>query len=379
LTGAIASRLGAAGEIVMALNEALLDRIYEAAAIPEHWPDVLEKLAAIAGAQAGALVAYRGREPAGHTSSSLYREGYEDYLTNGSGIENVRPLRHLERQYPGFLSDLDVQSAEELERDEIYRRFLHPHGLQWTAGTLILSPSNDLLLVDVARAAGEAPFDRQSLEALDAYRPHIARASLLSARLGLRAATDMTDAMQLLGLPAIALGSAGKVVAVNSLVDGLGERIVSRSFERVGLTHPAADALLAAALTDASSGTTRSIPLPASEDQPALILHLLPVSRAAHDIFAAAKTLLLITDVTAPEAPTQELLAGLFDLTPAEARVARALASGLPLDRVAADFGLSVQTIRNQLAAVFHKTGTSRQVELLRLIAGSAPLRRPRK
>ena len=65
-----------------------------------------------------------------------------------------------------------------------------------------------------------------------------------------------------------------------------------------------------------------------------------------------------------------------FDLTPAEARVARALASGLPLDRVAAEFGLSVQTIRNQLAAVFHKTGTSRQVELLRLIAGSAPLSR---
>ncbi|MEO7221285.1 MAG: helix-turn-helix transcriptional regulator [Devosia sp.] len=363
----------------MALDEALLDRIYEAAAIPEYWPDVLEKLAAVAGAQAGALVAYRGREPAGHTSSALYRDGYDDYLRNGAEIENVRPLLHLERQYPGFLSDLEVQSPEAIERDEIYNRFLHPHGLQWTAGTLILSPSNDLLLIDVARATGEAPFDRASLEALDAYRPHMARAALLSARLGLRAACGMTDAMQMLGLPAIALSDTGKVVAMNTLSEALDDRILTRGGDRIALAHSAADTLLAQALEDVRGGTTRSIPLPASEGQPALILHLLPVIRAAHDIFAAAKSLLLITDVTAPEAPTQELLAGLFDLTPAEARVARALASGLPLDRAAAEFGVSVQTIRNQLAAVFHKTGTSRQVELLRLLAGSAPLRRPPK
>lgn len=361
----------------MALDEDLLDRIYEAAAVPEYWPDVLEKLAAVAGAQAGALVTYRGREPTGHTSSSRYRDGYDDYFRNGIAIENVRPLRALERQYPGFLSDLELQSDTEIAQDEIYNRFLHPHGLQWTAGTLILSPSDDLLVVDVARAIGEAPFDRASLEALDAYRPHLARASLVASRLGLRAATDMTDAMQLLGLPAIALSGAGKVVAMNALGEALDDRIVIRGFDRIALDHASADALLSQALTDAQAGTVRSIPLPATESHRAMIVHMLPITGAAHDIFAAAKSLMLVTDVTAPEAPTQELLAGLFDLTPAEARVARALASGLPLDQVAAQFGLSVQTIRNQLAAVFHKTGTSRQVELLRLIAGSAPLRRP--
>ena len=360
----------------MTLNEDLLDRIYEAAAIPEYWPEVLEALAAIAGAQAGALVAYRGREPAGHTSSRLYREGYDDYFTNGIEIENVRPLRALERQYPGFLSDLEVQSREELERDEIYNRFLHPHGLQWTAGTLILSPSGDLLVVDVARATGEAPFDRAALEAIDQYRPHLARASLMASRLGLRAASDMTDAMQLLGLPAIALTGNGRAVAMNALAEALDGRVMTGGLDRVTLGHSSADMLLSQALEDARGGTVRSIPLPAADGQPALIVHVLPITGSARDIFAAAKSLMLVTDVTAPEAPTQELLAGLFDLTPAEARVARALASGLPLDQVAAEFGLSVQTIRNQLAAVFHKTGTSRQVELLRLIAGSAPLRR---
>jgi DNA-binding CsgD family transcriptional regulator len=360
----------------MILDEDLLDRIYEAAAIPEYWPDVLEKLAAIAGAQAGALVALRGGGLKGHTSSRLYDEAYDDYLRNGPAIENVRPLRALEQQYPGFLSDLEVQSAEELARDEIYNRFLHPHGLQWTAGTIVLSPSGDLLMVDVARATGEAPFDRASLEALDQYRPHIARASLMASRLGLRAASDMTDAMQLLGLPAIALGHAGRAIAMNALAEALDGRVITGGLDRVALGSPAADALLSEALANAHAGGVGSIPLPANAGQPALIVHVLPLTGAAHDVFAAARTLMLVTDVAAPEAPTQELLAGLFDLTPAEARVARALASGLPLDQVAAEFGLAVQTIRNQLAAVFHKTGTSRQVELLRLIAGSAPLRR---
>lgn len=359
----------------MTLDEGLLDRIYEAGAIPELWPAVLEALAPVAGAQAGALVAYRGREPTGFLASPRYREGYDDYFRNGLEIVNVRPLRALERQHPGFLSDLEVQSPDELERDEIYRRFLHPHGLQWTAGSIILSPSSDILLVDVAKSLGQAPFDRASLEALDAYRPHLARASLVSARLGLRAAANMTHAMQLLGLPAIALDGTGRALAMNPLAETLDGRILMRSFDRIGLNYVAADGLLLRALSDVRAGTTRSIPLPAADGHPALIVHLLPITGAAHDIFTAARSLLLVTDVTAPEAPTQELLAGLFDLTPAEARVARALASGLPLDRVATEFGVSVQTIRNQLAGVFHKTGTNRQVELLRLLAGSTPLR----
>lgn len=360
----------------MPIDETLLDRIYEAASVPERWPEVLEALAAIAGAQAGALVAYRGREPVGYTSSKLYYDGYDDYFRNGIDIENVRPLRAFERQYPGFLSDLEIQTPEELANDEIYRRFLHPHGLQWTAGTVVMSPTNDILVIDVARSTGHTPFDRAALDALDEYRPHVARASLLSARLGLKVASDMTDAMQLLGLPAIALDGTGRIVAQNDLAETLDSRVETRAFDRIGLAHAPADELLKQALADSRAGTVRSIPLPPSAGQPALILHVLPVRGGGLDVFSSATSLLLVTDVTAPEAPTQELLAGLFDLTPAEARVARALASGLPLDRVAAEFGVSVQTVRNQLGAVFHKTGTSRQVELLRLISGAAALRR---
>ena len=70
------------------------------------------------------------------------------------------------------------------------------------------------------------------------------------------------------------------------------------------------EAMRAAADSVLSKDGRAALQYGVTEGHPALIVHLLPISGAAHDIFAAAKTLLLVTDVTAPEAPTQELLAG---------------------------------------------------------------------
>ena len=61
---------------------------------------------------------------------------------------------------------------------------------------------------------------------------------------------------------------------------------------------------------------------------------------------------------------------GLFDLTPGEARVAEAIASGIGTREVAAKSGVSDHTIRAQLRAIFLKTGTSKQAELAALLNG---------
>ncbi len=61
----------------------------------------------------------------------------------------------------------------------------------------------------------------------------------------------------------------------------------------------------------------------------------------------------------------------LFCLTPGEARLAKCLGEGLSLREAAAEFGVSVNTVRMQLRHVFAKTGTRRQLDLVRLILGS--------
>lgn len=63
-------------------------------------------------------------------------------------------------------------------------------------------------------------------------------------------------------------------------------------------------------------------------------------------------------------------LSGLCDLTPAEAKLARYLASGASAEAAAEALGLSIQTIRTYLKRVMAKTGTRRQAELGVLLSG---------
>jgi DNA-binding CsgD family transcriptional regulator len=215
------------------------------------------------------------------------------------------------------------------------------------------------------------------MERLDAYRPHLARAALLAHRLGLRAATGATEALQLVGLPGAALTATGRVVVANALFEQLAPRVGTGAFDHVAIgSRPADEALQRAlgAIAGDPQLAARSIPVPAGEGEPALIAHLLPIRRAAHDIFASASALLVLTAVVAPEAPLTEMLHGLFDLTPAEARVARALAAGLSIEEISLRSATSRETVRTQLKGVMAKTATTRQADLVRLLAGASPL-----
>jgi DNA-binding CsgD family transcriptional regulator len=78
--------------------------------------------------------------------------------------------------------------------------------------------------------------------------------------------------------------------------------------------------------------------------------------------------LVCVTDLDAGVAMPEQQLREIFGLTPAEARLALALFEGLTPAEAAADFGLSLHTVRAQLARVFEKTGASRQSGLMRLM-----------
>src|SRR6476469_10232052 len=62
------------------------------------------------------------------------------------------------------------------------------------------------------------------------------------------------------------------------------------------------------------------------------------------------------------------LLFAVFGLTPAEARIAALLAEGLSLKEIARAQGTQHDTVRKQLGAIYQKTRTNRQPELVRLL-----------
>lgn len=188
-------------------------------------------------------------------------------------------------------------------------------------------------------------------------------------------AQTAVEALRLMGLPAAAVVNDGQVLAANALfvlalqsVDIVGGRIViadvdvTRSYDRAldRLHHGCQESL--------------SISLPFSKMEAAAILHLVPMPSFSSDRLFESGSLVIITSLSARILPSIEMLHGLFDLTPAEARLARGLAGGRNIGEMASQYKVSQETIRSQIKHVFAKTRTRSQAELVRLVTRLPPL-----
>jgi DNA-binding CsgD family transcriptional regulator len=81
-----------------------------------------------------------------------------------------------------------------------------------------------------------------------------------------------------------------------------------------------------------------------------------------------------ITDPARDLAGLEPRLRELYGLTPAESNVATLLARGYDVKQTAEERGVALETVRWLLKRVFEKTGTRRQVDLVRLILSSCVL-----
>jgi DNA-binding CsgD family transcriptional regulator len=184
-----------------------------------------------------------------------------------------------------------------------------------------------------------------------------------------------------LGIPALVLDAAGRVLAANPLIEALSGRLHWRGRDRISLADPAADALFQQALaalnvtTTGATGQGLSFALRGDEDRAAMVAHLVPIRGDARDIFVRCAGVLALTPVTLPHAAPIELVQSLFDLTPAEARVARRLGAGETVDEIAAACGVAAVTVRNQIRGVLRKTGCRRQAEVVALLGGLRGIR----
>jgi len=351
----------------------LVDFAYEAAVVPELWPQLLDRISSQVESIGGTLFA---ANPYGTRwiASGEAVQVLDDFIREGWMEKNTRMYRLAQSGYSGFANDLDLFTPDEMAQDPSYTQFLWPRGLGWGAATLIPVPNGDALVFHLERRRDRGPVERHLLDALDGLRPHLARAAMLSARMQFERARVAVETLNAIGLPAAVLGARMHMLAANGLLEALDAQVAIRAGDRLALTSPPANTLLRETLDRLEvldEAVAASIPLPAQAGHPSAVLHLLPVRRAALDIFSNARALLVVTQLAAASAPGADLLAGLFDLTPAEARIARALTEGLTLQDAATRYGLSLETVRSQLKSVLSKTGTHRQTELVALLLGS--------
>jgi DNA-binding CsgD family transcriptional regulator len=210
---------------------------------------------------------------------------------------------------------------------------------------------------------------------LDSLRPHLARSALISARLELQRANQITETLDLLALPALVFDPDGRVLAANPLIEDLKATLHWRAQDRISLRDPSADVLLQRAVIGLSqpaaataTADVRSFAVRGDIAEPSMVAHVIPIRGAARDVFVRCAGVLVLTPVVRPQALPLELVQSLFDLTPAEARVARGLGAGDTVEDIAAKSGLSPVTIRNQVRGVLQKTGSRRQADLIALL-----------
>src|SRR5690606_9117762 len=119
--------------------------------VPESWPGVLAEVAEMVQSRHMGLLSLDGDRRASVITTAAYRQVGELYAGNTERYDNPRPRRALASGHAGFITDLELSTRAELDRDLIYRELISPAGLRHTAGSVIAVPTADILVFDIAR------------------------------------------------------------------------------------------------------------------------------------------------------------------------------------------------------------------------------------
>jgi len=182
------------------------------------------------------------------------------------------------------------------------------------------------------------------------------------------------DALNMMGLPAIALDRCGFVVNANAAAGVVFDNDVKIKNKRLFIRDLEARALLKASLDEladvaiSKSLLAEPIVIQRSGKLP-VILRIWPVEDSfTHASEQEVHTLVTLNVVGPKPGPPAAILAKTFQLTAREAKLASVMARGAPLQIAARELEIPWETARKQLKSVFAKTYTHSQSELVALL-----------
>jgi len=353
----------------MTVEPEVIERIYEAAALPDRWPTVLCLLSDRIGA-VGASFVSKNADGVSITPSLGMERLVAEYVAEGWAADPAYAEPLLRDQYPGFRAETHYRTMEEIERLPVHVRFLAPRGLVASVGTVLQGSRDNIMHLAFEGLATHAAAEAAGPQ-LDALRAPLARALSLTALLRDRQDRATVAGLETAGVAAALVSGDGRLRAANRRFElRFGDRA---SDTRAGLRfgQPQLQAQFADVLARlARAPAARSIAAPATGEAAACVLHLVPLRRGAREVFGWDGVLLIAADGANAAVPDADLLRLLFDLTPAEARLTRRLVEGQTLAAAAAGLSIMEATARVHLRRVFAKTGVGRQAELVRLLSG---------
>lgn len=345
----------------------LIERIYEAAFQPECWLSVLQEAGELVRSPAGIVFIFDDLRPVQHKATPDVVEIAHLSIKNWQDSPRVTYVQM--KAFVGFVVLNDYFPPELMAVDPC-RRHLAEAGFDGEIAAAFPLPTGEMIVYDFVRRNSDGHHVEADVVILNTLLPHLARAGLMSAQIGLERARATTATLQSIGLPAAVLTSRGRVISTNALFESLTNLFMPVAFGRLAVADIGANRLLQEAIETGLFATerVRSIPIGEKEGREPCVVHILPLQRSAHggDLVIAVSALRRSSLV-----PSPQVLMGLFDLTPAETRFAIGLTSGVSLRDVSQSLGLTESSGRTYLARVFEKTGTHRQAELITLLSST--------
>lgn len=287
---------------------------------------------------------------------------------------------------PQFVaSNLDIENIEEVRVQTRVGEWMESYGAYDAAGAVVFQSENYLNFFGIQRTIDQPAFTREELAVFDMFLPHINRAVELYTRMS---AFDLTSIPERAALNQIQQGilicdATFKVVFKNSAAD---EVITNNrglqlsedgllSFHNKTFSHEFIVGLSEAVRASLESVDSADKVLCYRQDGQNLTVIVSPLTAVSAEVTESAQrggAMISLYDWTSRATINPELLQRFFGLSPAESRVATLLLSGHSVNDIASQLNRSRETVKSQLQSIYRKTNTSRQGELVALLAVSS-------
>ena len=268
--------------------------------------------------------------------------------------------------------------------NDFYQEFLLPYGLRYISGFRFDTPKGTTCIFSVSRPVGSRPFDEDERDALQRLGRHVANAYHLQDQIKqtVRVAFAGYAVLERLQYPVFVLDDQRCILFRNAAAEGRDiDEFAYVADGKLRLRVPDDDlALTAAVKTTLTAGTNGSggegqafIRLQGRASHNPALLHL-SGTRPQDEMgaFGPLPTVIVTFFLCAQKNSVDPYVVGVaFGLSPAEAKVATAIAEGASVKAIARRHQTSEFTVRAQLKSVYDKIGVHRQAELTQLLVGN--------
>jgi DNA-binding CsgD family transcriptional regulator len=276
-------------------------------------------------------------------------------------------------QIDGML--VDVRS---FQRSTIFNEFFRPSDIPYHIATWIERTAERGVVLSIQGTWKRGAFDEADRDRIALLVPHVRRIVAMKDRMS-RAqmrASGLLEMMDRLPYGVLLLGSDLEILEASALARDL---LASRSGVhadggRLGFSRAIDERAFVARLKEDPSRARLgdTVVISRAGLRPPLSLLVLPLKATQESwLRPTARWIVLLFDPEANRPVAEVALQRALGISPAEAALARRLASGLTVTQAAVQLAISLNTARTQLKSVFAKVGVRSQAQLVRRILNS--------